>query len=162
MGVGIEYLSWDGNEDDAILPHRVSTDNMGGDDLENDEANPPGPGEPDATAWDSKVREIAALAKTAAAAKITITYDGSAPQIELFAACGSITSGDIELDDDDTGTVEIIWPENAFPPASVWPHGLTLHAEGTGFAVNITNGVRVTTKDAAAALANIAFTICIG
>jgi hypothetical protein len=158
----ITYLSWDGDPDEAILPHRVSTDNMGGDDLEDDVANPPQQGDPNSASWNAKVRETAALAKTAAAAKVTINFSAGAPVFELWIAAGSITTDDLTLTDAGTGITELTWPENSFPPASVWPHGLTLHAEGTGFAVNITNGLRVTTKSLAETLTNIAFTVCIG
>lgn len=157
----IEYLSWDG-DGGTVLPHRPSTDNLGGDDLEDDEAAPPGPGDPNSPAWNAKVRHQVAVAKTAAAAKFTVTYSGATPQFELFAACGSIVVGALSIADDGTGVVEVTWPANSFPPASVWPHGLTLHADGRGWATNITNGVRVETVDAAGDPANIPFTICIG
>jgi len=161
MGAGIEFLSWNGNTESNDLPRRPSTDDLGGDDLQNDELAPPGPDDPDATAWDAMVREIVALAKTTAAAKATITFSGGAPQWELFSAPGSaVTTGDLTLTDAGTGITEITWPENTFPPASAWPE-VSLHGDGWGWTENITNGVRIKTKNAAGELANIPFTVTI-
>jgi hypothetical protein len=163
MGTGINFLSWNGDEENNVLPRRPSTNDMGGDDLENDELAPPGPGDPDATAWDAKVREIAAVAKTASAAKVTVTFSGGAPQWELFAAPGSVTTDDLDLVDAGTGVTEITWPANTFPPASVWPHGLTFHADVVGYAEPITNGVRILSYGRESGdPANGDFTICIG
>jgi hypothetical protein len=155
----IEYLSWNG-DGATVLPHRPSTDNLGGDDLQDDEAAPPAPGDPNAPSWNAKVRETVALAKTAAPAKFTITFNAGAPQWELFSAAGSVVTGDLTLTDVGTGVTEITWPANTFPPAAAWPE-LTWHAAGRGFIEVITNGVRVTMVNAAGSAADIPFTVTV-
>lgn len=144
-----EHLTWNSVSGEA--PRRPSTDDLGGDEKQDDQEYPPDEVEhPTAAGWNQKVRQIAALARVASACKIELRFDAGTPFIARVTAPGTdIDVGTFEVIDDGDGVTTIEWPANAFPPHTLSPTGLTVFSDSSdpcsGHLEEITNGVRVRT-----------------
>jgi hypothetical protein len=160
------FLTFDGGTGDAgpELPRRPSTDDLGGDDKQDNNENPPDDVEHfTAGGWNQIVKVLSALARTAAACKIEVRFSGGAPVIQRVSALGSaITTATFTPTDNGMGDTTITWPADTFPPHVCSPTGLTLFSSSTnvvdGHVEEVTNGIRVRTKSGGAA-ADIPFTI---
>jgi hypothetical protein len=159
----IDYLSWDG--DATTDPHRPSTDDLGGDDKLDDAEYPPDPVEhPTAAGWNQIVKQVAALARGAEAAKIEVRFVAGVPAIARASGPSSaIIPALFTVIDNGVGDTTITWPANTFPTHQCSPTGLTLLSsllDLSGSVEEIVNGFRVRTRDAGA-FADVGFTICI-
>jgi hypothetical protein len=160
-----EHLTWDGDGDDES-PRRPSTDDLGGDQKQDDAEYPPDPVEHyTAGGWNQIVRQLAALAKVTAAAKLEVRFDSGAPYIARVSSPRS----DVEIDtftvvDNGDGDVSVTWPADTFPPHACSPTGLTLISSASavvdGHVEEITNGIRVRTRSGGSAT-NVPWTITI-
>jgi hypothetical protein len=158
-----QYNTWNGDPSNSIAPHRPSTEDVGYDDLENHAEEPPNPRVfPDADGHNQRSKQHASLASTATPARFSIRFSGGAPFI-FKAAFARDDNPDTTgwVTDSGTGVTDIVWPADTFPPHAFEPM-VSMNEDGRGFAQMITNGVQVTTRDGAGALADLAFTVSIG
>jgi hypothetical protein len=148
------FLVFDGGTDagGTELPRRPSTDDLGGDQKQDDAEFPPDDVEhPTADGWNQLVKVVAALSKTAACCKLEIDFSGGAPFVTAASGLGSgikqSTFG--TPTDNGTGDTTVSWPANTFPPFTISPNGLTLYSSSTnvvaGHVQKLTNGIRVRT-----------------
>lgn len=145
------YLTWDGDVANGVLPRRPSTDDLGGDQYEDDAESPPDLHEfPSAADFNQLVKQIAALSKCVAAAKIETRFNAGAPFIQRASGPGTaIVPSLFTVVDNGVGDTSVTWPVNTFPTPQISPSGLTVfssaatHAEGQ--IEEITNGIRVRT-----------------
>lgn len=156
------FLTWEGGDDED--PRRPSTDDLGGDQKEDDAEFPPDPVEHfTAAGWNQLVKQVAALAKVAPACKLEVRFNAGAPYVaRVTAPSGDVAADTFTVTDDGTGITTIEWPANTFPPHQLSPSGLTFLSSLTtrveGHVEEVTNGVTVYTFSNGAA-ADIAFTL---
>ena len=171
-GLPPEFCVFDGGTGDegAELPRRPGTDDLGGDQKLDDAEFPPDPVEhPTAAGHNQNVKVVVALARTAAACKLEVDFNGSGvPFVKAVTALGSAvaiaTFGTPA--DNGTGDTSVSWPANTFPIEGISPNGLTLYSSSTqpttGHVEKLTNGIRVRTflwSGSAWALSNIPWSI---
>jgi hypothetical protein len=160
-----DFLTWEGNGDDED-PRRPSTDDLGGDEKEDEADFPPDDVEHfTAGGWNQKVMQIAAMARVAAACKIKVEFSGGTPAItDVTSPSSSVTAATFTVTDEGTGVTLIEWPANTFPPHACAPTGLTPFSADatakTAHAEEVTDGVRVRTF-AVSTAADVDFSICI-
>jgi hypothetical protein len=152
-------LTWD-----LPTPRRPGIDDLGGGAKENARGRHANPAtSPIAEEYNQLTKQIAALAKVAPGIRASIRFSAGAPILDGFESPSSIAFGDITVVDNGTGDTTIKWASGRIPlpqtQPRAWVNGSAadyrIAAErfsGGGF-----DGVRVRTKDAAAA-ADIAFT----
>jgi hypothetical protein len=144
-----EHNTWDGSGDEA--PRRPSTEDLGGDEKQDDLENPPDDVEhPTAAGWNQKVKQIAAIARVASSCKFELRFNAGAPYLARVAAPGSnITVATFDVTDEGPGITTIEWEADTFPPHELSPTGLTVFSDSSarceGHLEEITNGVRVRT-----------------
>lgn len=159
-----DYFTWAGDDDND--PRRPSTDDLGGDEKEDNAAYPPDPVTmPTAAGWNQQVQQIAALAKMASACKLDVRYTAGAPAIYAAVTPNpDITVATFTVTDSGTGVVLIEWPANTFPPERIRPNGLTIHSADatakTGHVERTANGIRVRLF-AVSTAADLDFTVCL-
>lgn len=149
-----EYNTWQGDPGNGIVPRRPSTDDMGGDDLQDDQEKPPVEGEmATAAAWDQIVKQIASLARTAHSCGIEVKITAGTPAVtRAWAPNPSIVPATFTPLDNGPGDTSVTWPPNTFPESNGPPTGLTILSNSTAttsirFHVEeIANGIRVRTS----------------
>jgi hypothetical protein len=147
------FNTWDG-DGVSIVPRRPSTDDLGGDDLENDPEFQPVEGEmPTAQAWDQIVKQIAALARTAHSCGIEVKITAGDPAVtRAWAPRSSVVPATFSVVDNGPGDTSVTWPANTFPTSNGPPTGLTILSNSTAttsircHVEEITNGIRVRTS----------------
>ena len=156
------FLTWDGG--DGEDPRRPSTDDLGGDQKEDDAEFPPDPVEHlTADGWNQVVKQLAALSRVASACKLEVRFNSGTPYVARVTAPGSnVEVATFTVTDNGTGVTTITWPANTFPPHQLSPSGLTLLSSLTtrveGHVEDVANGVKVYTFSNGTA-ADIAFTL---
>src|SRR5688500_18705993 len=100
-----EYLTYDGDALNAIVPHRPGIDDLGGDELIDHQEFPPDPETmPTADAWNQKVGCIAAQGKVLPSAIIGVRFNAGAPVVEFFSSVSSsLDASDVGLTDNGAG-----------------------------------------------------------
>lgn len=145
------FLTWEGDAVDGSTPRRPSTADLGGDNYEDDAEAPPDINEfPSAAAFNQLVRQVAAIAKTTAAAKLENRFSAGAPYLARATGPSSTIKPSVfTVTDMGTGDTKIEWPADTFPPNQCSPTGLTFLSSSTspitGHVEEITNGVRIRT-----------------
>lgn len=163
----ITFLSWEGDSETSIAPRRPSTEDLGGDELIDDQELPPIDGEmPTAAAWNQIVKQVVAMSKMLPAASLRVHFTGGTPAITQLACPSSlVTTPTFTVTDMGSGDTKIEWPAGTFPAQS-FPPGVHLlgNPGATPKSVTveeITNGVRVRTA-AGGAGTDIDFRLDIG
>ncbi len=152
-----EFTTWNGDPDNDEAPRRPSTDDLGGDQKEDDAEFPPDDVEHfTAAGWNQIVQQIAAMARVAAACKVELRFDSGDPYIARATAPSDNVSADtFTVTDEGAGVTLIEWPAETFPAHQCSPTGLTLFSSSTsvvtGHLEEVTNGVRVRTHVAGVA-----------
>lgn len=165
MALAAEHLTWEGSDDED--PRRPSTDDLGGDEKQDEDEFPPDDvTDPTATGWNQIVKQIAAIAKVTPSAKLEGRFNAGAPYLaRVTAPSSNVTTETFTVTDEGTGVTLIEWPAGTFPPDQISPNGLTLLSALTtrleAHAEEVSNGVRIRTFSNGTA-ADVDFTICIG
>jgi len=161
-----KFFTYDGDPPNLIPPRRPSTDDVGGNLKEDDQAAPPDPVTmPTADGHNQRSNLDVGLGKVAPVAKISVTFPAGVPGITKFVAVGTLVgSGDITVTDIGVGDTELTWPADTFPVATVEPSACCLNEDVAALApvvTKIANGVKIKTRNAASALTDIDFTVTI-
>lgn len=163
MAVAPDFLTWTGDGGENT-PRRPSTDDLGGDDKQDDAEYPPDDVQmPTAAAWNQLVKQAAALAQCVPACVLEVRFSGGAPFIARVTSPNpAIVAATFDVTDEGTGDTTIEWDANTFPPAPVSPSGLTVLSDTTtavsAVVEEVANGIRVRTMDDGSP-ADLAFTI---
>ena len=150
-----DFLTWDGDSGNGINPRRPSTDDVGGDNKQDDPEYPPDPDEHfTADGWNQKAKQIPALAKVAAACKLRVRFTAGAPAIlQATGPRSTVAPGIFTVTDNGVGDTSITWAANYFPAHVCSPTGFTFIGSATPTTAfshqveEITNGIRVRTFD---------------
>lgn len=161
-----QYFTYDGDPPNSVAPRRPSTDDVGGNAKEDDQAFPPDPVTmPTADGHNQRADLDVGLAKISPVCKISVTFPSGTPGITKFVAVGTlIGSGDLTVTDNGPGDTDIQWPADSFPVPTVEPSAICLNEDVAALApivTKISNGINVKTRNSAAALTDIAFTVTI-
>jgi hypothetical protein len=114
------YNTWEGDTGNGINPRRPSTDDLGGDELENDPKYTPTPNEmPTAEAWNQQVKQIAALARVAPAAILEVTNGGTPSIASVYGPNAALVPGDFTVTDMGAGITKIE-PDAGKLPVQTW------------------------------------------
>lgn len=144
-----EFLTWDGDVASGVLPYRPATDDLGGDNYENDAEGMPDAGEfPSAEAFNQLVKQVAAANKVIESAKIEVRFNTGAPFVQRATGPGlAVVTSLFSVVDNGLGDTTVTWPANTFPTPQISPSGLTpIFNSRTSFSVEeVTNGIRVRT-----------------
>ncbi len=162
------WNTWEGGlgDEGQELPRRPSTDDLGGDDKQDNNEAPPDDVEHfTAQGWNQLVKQVEALARVASSCKLEVRYDAGTPYVNRCSSPSkSVTKATFTVVENSTGDVSITWPADTFPPAVISPHGLTLLSSASavvdGHVEEITNGIRVRTRSGGS-VAEVPFTICL-
>jgi hypothetical protein len=161
------HNTWEGNGDDED-PRRPSTEDLGGDEKEDDAEYPPDDVEhPTAAGWNQKVKQIVAISRVTDVARLHVTFSGGTPSVNrVTAPSGNVTTATFDVTDEGTGVTLIEWNAGTFPPEEMAPHALTLLSSGTSRLEghvddSVTNGVRVYTFSNGTA-ADVNFVLALG
>lgn len=157
------FLTWSGQSSTGQDPRRPSTDDLGGDQKQDDNESPPDDVEHfTAAGWNQLVRQVAALSKMVGACKLEIQFNAGAPFIAAVSSPNpDISASTFSVVDDFLGGTTISWPAATFPPHVCAPTGLTLLESVTdpgAYVVPLVNGVSVRTLDGGS-LSDIPFSI---
>src|SRR5690606_34583815 len=148
-----EFLTWDG--DDDTPPRRPGVEDVGGDKKIDDDRHPPDPViHPTAGGWNEKARQIPALARVSASAKLKVEFaSGTSVLAQCAAASMKVSPQIFTVTDNGIGDTTVTWPAETFPAAVCSPTGLTVFHTTIAYGVceEVTNGIRVRTFDAAGA-----------
>lgn len=144
-----DYLTWNGDPGNAIVPRRPGLDDVGGASLEDDQAFPPDPTTmPYAAQLNQWARQIVGLATVAACAVLDVRFSAGTPSVFSVLAPGtSVVTGSFTVVDNGVGDTTISWaadllPANALPMACVITSDTAIDRVR---AVRGTNSVRVKT-----------------
>jgi len=161
----ITYLSWNGDSANGIDPHRPSIAQCG----DNDKVDKPGhPVSPiygiSAPALNQRSWQIAAQAKVAAAAIVSVEFTGSTPiVVKATGPADAIAPIIFTVTDNGLGDTTIAWPVSTLVPllrnAMVSINGDT---PGCAAIAESTNQVRVRTTDHAGNAVDLPFTFSVG
>ncbi|HEX2882675.1 MAG TPA: hypothetical protein VHO25_24315 [Polyangiaceae bacterium] len=163
---GAVKLTWDG-DDATNVPRRPSTEDLAGDELVDDQEDPPGPDMPCATGHNQMVKQITALNRVADSCRISVTFSGGTPSISKLTSAKTpslLLVGAFTVVDNGNGDTSITWPADTFPPHTCHPHSLTINSDteiDRARIMPITNGVRIKTKLGATGT-DADFTFCLG
>lgn len=115
-----DYNTWEGDVGNGVNPRRPSTDDLGGDELEDDVKRPPTPGEhPTAGGWNQKVKQVSSIARVVAAAIIDVANSGTPAISSVFGPNENLVPGDFTITDMGTGVTKIE-PAAGKLPVQTW------------------------------------------
>ncbi len=117
------YRVYDGDVANGIVPARPSVDDMGGDELLDDQEYPPDPEtQPTAAAWNQKVATLAAHAKVTPTLLVSVRFVAGVPSVEDFSSVSStLAPADIQFTDHANGDTTVAWPADKLPVPSAKP-----------------------------------------
>lgn len=156
----VDYYVYDGDDGSNTDARRPSTDDVGGNGLEDFPGEAPDPryavnGE----AENQRNNCIAGHARTQASIILSVRFSSGNPFIYKQT---NVASSPIAVTDTDNGVgdVSLTWPAGAVPPALVEPTA-TVNGSTPGIATTeiIANGVRVRVFDLAGDAADLPFTV---
>ena len=162
MTVALSVLSWDIELDDGG-PRRPSLADVGGATILDDAPAPDKSRMLYADLCNQVQKQVAAVGKVVSIAEISVEILAGVPAIVGVIAPGTnvlIASFDAPTDNG-AGDTTITWPDGTLPPASGKPEA-SMDTDGSylaPYAQNVTNGVRVKTRNAAGALTDGNFTV---
>jgi hypothetical protein len=139
--------------------HRPGEADVLNGDKENATSSVP-PHMPAAEEYMQMARQIVALGSMAPLLRASVGFVAGNPVLQAFACVrDDLIGGDFTLAHPGAGVVEITWDAGTFPAPNTRPIAAT-NADAKAFAdaVNIANGVRIRTFDAAGAAADVSFT----
>lgn len=153
-------LTWD-----ITPPRRPSLDDIGGATLADDAAYPPHKATmPYADQLNQCQTQIERLAAITEVVTLSVTFAAGVPSVSQFTAMRTTTViGDFTVTDNGPGDTTITWPASTFPTSTGGPM-VTINEDVDALAPRallVALGVRVVTKNAAAAATDIAFTVTV-
>jgi hypothetical protein len=159
------FFTWDGDPGESIAPRRPSTDDLGGRDKTDDQSFPPNDLQmPSAAGHVQKTDVLAAAAKMAPAAVISVEIQAGVPVVVKMKTFGTLlVIGDLTVTDNGLGDTSIEWPVDSFPVTNVEPSQVVIHSVLSVWgpaAARIPNGVRIRTF-VSAAPADVNFTVTV-
>jgi hypothetical protein len=124
-----EYLTWKGDTAAGIAPYRPGSDDLGGDELVDDEDEAPIEGEmPTSAGHNQQVKQIVAIGRVASAAKVYVTFPGGVPTISGVAAPNeSVATTDFTPTDNNAGDTTLTVAANKLPARIVPPKVTLVH-----------------------------------
>jgi hypothetical protein len=159
-----KILTWDIASGDGGA-RRPTLNDVGGATLIDDDKYPPDPASmPYADQLNEIQRQIAALAKVAPAALISVHIASGTPTIVAATGPGSaVVPGLFTVTDLGTGHTQISWPAGSLPPPSgILPLATCNQSAGVQIsAVQATNSVTVLTNNDATTPADCDFTVAV-
>lgn len=158
------FFVYNGDPGESILPRRPSVDDAGGQNKTDDTTSPPDVETmPTANGHNQGSQLLVAACKLIGTHGFSVEFPGGVPGLTKFVAMSDLLdSTDITVVDNGVGDTSFTWGADTFPPQQLRTPSVQINEDIAALApcaIQITNGIRITTRNAASALTDMAFTV---